>query len=276
MDIEKLIERLRTESLYADKASLEIMDLCMEAATALSTLHGENEKLRENLEQVKRERDAAVKTIFQWTGCPECKWWNSADEWCEKHDREADGYGGCESPEWRGPKEDDMERLTYFNGGEWRLKIGDTEYSGNAVDRLAAYEETGMEPEEVDQIKRAAAHMMFDDVSQFVRYTLNNFDELQKYKALGDYNRLRELAQADREGKCFIGPFVAMIEQSLSGGEMKPQRDQRFNGRYAVVYFDPKKWSSPLIDICGTPYNREEAEERMKVLKAALRREQDD
>lgn len=88
-------------------------------------------------------------------------------------------------------------------------------------------------------------------------------------------DRLCELDKADREGQCFIGPFVAMIEQSLSGGEMKPKRDQRFNGRYAVVYFDPKKWSSPLIDICGTPYNREEAEERMKVLKAALRREQD-
>ena len=36
MDIEKLIEWLRTESLYADKASLEIMDLCMDAATARS------------------------------------------------------------------------------------------------------------------------------------------------------------------------------------------------------------------------------------------------
>lgn len=58
MDIEKLIERLRTESLYADKASLEIMDLCMEAATALSTLQAENEKLRAELEQVKAERDA--------------------------------------------------------------------------------------------------------------------------------------------------------------------------------------------------------------------------
>ena len=90
-----------------------------------------------------------------------------------------------------------------------------------------------------------------------------------------DLDRLRELAQADREGRCFIGPFVAMIERSLSDGEMKPQRDQRFNGRYAVVYFDPKKWSSPLIDICGKPYHREEAEERMKELKAALRREQD-
>lgn len=92
MDIEKLIEQLRTESLYADKASLEIMDLCMDAATALSTLQAENEKLRaelENyrkghcseggcaaekdrdavlaeLEQVKRERDAAVERLREW------------------------------------------------------------------------------------------------------------------------------------------------------------------------------------------------------------------
>lgn len=54
MDIEKLIERLRTDSLYADKATLEIMDLCMEAADALSTLQAENEKLWAELEQVKR------------------------------------------------------------------------------------------------------------------------------------------------------------------------------------------------------------------------------
>lgn len=124
MDIEKLIEQLRTESLYADKASLEIMDLCIAAATVLSTLQAENEKLREKvedarlegyakgigemcaeLEQAKRELDKAVKTIFQWTGCPECKRWNSTDEWCEKYDREADGCGGCDSPEWRGLEE---------------------------------------------------------------------------------------------------------------------------------------------------------------------------
>lgn len=58
MDYDKLIERLRTDSLYADKASLEIMDLCMEAATALSMLRAENEELRAELEQVKAERDA--------------------------------------------------------------------------------------------------------------------------------------------------------------------------------------------------------------------------
>ena len=54
MDIEKLIEQLRTESLYADKASLEIMDLCMEAATALSTLQTKNAQLRESRDHWKR------------------------------------------------------------------------------------------------------------------------------------------------------------------------------------------------------------------------------
>ena len=51
MDIEKLIEHLRTESIYADKASLEIMDLCMEAASALSTLQAENEEMQKHLNE---------------------------------------------------------------------------------------------------------------------------------------------------------------------------------------------------------------------------------
>ena len=36
----ELIERLRTESLYRDKATLEIMDLCMEAADVAPVVHG--------------------------------------------------------------------------------------------------------------------------------------------------------------------------------------------------------------------------------------------
>nr|DAG79061.1 MAG TPA: hypothetical protein [Caudoviricetes sp.] len=168
-----------------------------------------------------------------------------------------------------------MERLTMWYDGNHAIceneecTSGDCPFADpiceqvqNIIDRLAAYEDTGLEPEEIGALKSREKGLveLLNGVSCGCAVT---------------YTRLRKLAQADREWRCFIGPFVAMIEQSLSGGEMKPQRDQRFNGRYAVVYFDPKKWYSPLIDICGTPYNREEAEERMKVLKAALRREQE-
>lgn len=59
-------------------------------------------QLREELEQVKQERDAAIKEIFQWTGCPACKHWDSADNWCNKHDRSADSCDGCSTPEWHG------------------------------------------------------------------------------------------------------------------------------------------------------------------------------
>ena len=123
MDSEKLIEHLKAKDFERDydctPFECGVFGLLDDAATALSTLQAENKRLQEmyqkekavchatqaELEQVKRERDAAVKTIFKWTGCPECKYWNSADEWCEKHDREADSCGECDSPEWRGPEE---------------------------------------------------------------------------------------------------------------------------------------------------------------------------
>ena len=65
MDIEKLIERLNqySQSLIAYKLGADFADACMDAATALSTLQGENEKLRAKLEQVKREHDEAVQCI---------------------------------------------------------------------------------------------------------------------------------------------------------------------------------------------------------------------
>ena len=43
MDYDKLIKRLRTDSLYADKASLEIMDLCMDAALKAREQDGNTE-----------------------------------------------------------------------------------------------------------------------------------------------------------------------------------------------------------------------------------------
>ncbi len=65
MGIETLIERLRTESLYADKASLEIMELCMEAATALSTLQAENKRLNKIVCSIPTTPDSG-RTVSQY------------------------------------------------------------------------------------------------------------------------------------------------------------------------------------------------------------------
>lgn len=56
MDIEKLIEQLNG---YFEGKDLK-RGVALDAATALSALQAENEKLRAELEQVKRERDAAI------------------------------------------------------------------------------------------------------------------------------------------------------------------------------------------------------------------------
>ena len=97
MDIEKLIERLRTDSLYADKATLEIMDLCMEAADALSTLQAENASLR-------NERDAAVEDVLDAaiTPCSYCKHGPINGGIC---DMDNDNHEMFSCWEWRGPEE---------------------------------------------------------------------------------------------------------------------------------------------------------------------------
>ena len=55
MDYEKLIERLEqySEDLIAYKLGCNFADACTNAATALSALQAENEKLRAELEQAK-------------------------------------------------------------------------------------------------------------------------------------------------------------------------------------------------------------------------------
>ena len=109
-----------------------------------------------------------------------------------------------------------MERYTYFDGGKWRLKIGDTEYSGEAVDRLAAYEGTGLEPEEilsaVDMAKIACA-----------------LHELNAYKELGSIDCLRKLAGGPGETSTITNggkiramsdeELAAVIVKTYSGGE---------------------------------------------------------
>lgn len=81
-----------------------------------------------------------------------------------------------------------MERLTYrdANGELWYSDAG-TER--DRLHRLAAYEEIGLEPGEIEQLKGEAFGLRVDK------------QELEQYRALGPIDRLRELAQADKGGK---------------------------------------------------------------------------
>ena len=71
MDIENLIERLNNAAGGPDGVKM-----CQQAATALSTFQAENEQLRVELEQVKRERDAAVEDVLDAAiaPCSYCKY----------------------------------------------------------------------------------------------------------------------------------------------------------------------------------------------------------
>lgn len=66
MDVNELIDNLRMPSWH----DLEDPDATLlgDAADALSTLRVENEKLRDELDSVKCERDAAIKDLFEIIG----------------------------------------------------------------------------------------------------------------------------------------------------------------------------------------------------------------
>ena len=103
MGIKMLIERLNqySQSLIAYKLGADFADACMDAATALSTLQAANEKLWAELEQVKRDRDAArsdIETALAY-GMKDC-------ELCKNSQCYVRGGTKPCLPKWRGQKED--------------------------------------------------------------------------------------------------------------------------------------------------------------------------
>ena len=84
-----------------------------------------------------------------------------------------------------------MERLTYFKDGYWRVNFSGVQYQADFVDRLAAYEDTGLTPERCAEFARADAEG---------RYIVMR-DAEQEGVA-----RLRELAEADKDGRVVMMP----------------------------------------------------------------------
>lgn len=145
-----------------------------------------------------------------------------------------------------------MERLTkIYPSGAW----GITGELDDAILRLAAYEETGLEPEDIKQT--------------FTEETVLKLT----VQALGvSSDRLRELAQADREGRCVvlpckIGDTLYRIQRFKRGKNWKKEaefiRTVKLNrNNFWRIVIDGELGETVFL-------TRAEAE-------AALRREQDD
>lgn len=122
MDINELIDNLRFPSWH----DLEDPDATLlgDAADALSTLRVENEKLRDELDSVKCERDAAIKDLFEIIGDIEeirCGYGVDNADSDEAFAELCNGYCAnvgnlcyeegehyrCKHFKWRGPQEED-------------------------------------------------------------------------------------------------------------------------------------------------------------------------
>ena len=155
-------------------------------------------------------------------------------------------------------KEADAQRREY----EIRLKQG---YPRNIPEerflRLAAYEDTGLEPGEIEQLKGEVLGLRLDK------------QELEQYRALGPIDRLRELAQADKLiGKTVYYPYAEKIlEKRMSHFIIYDERRANLPPKESWFCInDDKSETFGFEDIGKTVFlTREEAE-------SALRREQDE
>ena len=106
-----------------------------------------------------------------------------------------------------------MERLTYFKDGYWRVNFSGVQYQADFVDRLAAYEDTGLYPESVEALKLS---MMGKAISE-----ITEFDGLP-------IDRLREIAEADKDGRCVVLPCKVgdTVWRIVRDGEPHITRDE--------------------------------------------------
>lgn len=124
-----------------------------------------------------------------------------------------------------------MERLTEWNGRQPRdayyprcfeepcygggCKINDCPFETAVCERLAAYEDTGLMPEEVlpkDKADEIALKLM----------------RLADLESLCSYDHLRELAEADKDGRCVVLPCKVgdTVWRIIRDGEPHITRDE--------------------------------------------------
>ena len=94
-------------------------------------------------------------------------------------------------------------------------------------ERLKAYEDTGLEPEEVNSVKLALMGKSVAEVKEFEGVPID---------------RIRELAQADREGRCVV-PLCRVGDTVYTFSQMRDKRILPFIKEYEITSIRVKKRS---------------------------------
>lgn len=87
---------LRWITSWDDHTMQNMRTVVEKVRSTLSTLQAENKELRAELEQVKRERDAAIRDLEMVSVCDTC---------VHEHAPSCPGCNDAENWEWRGPEE---------------------------------------------------------------------------------------------------------------------------------------------------------------------------
>lgn len=169
-----------------------------------------------------------------------------------------------------------MERLTYWNEeyGCWSYHCG----SGEAANRLAAYEDTGLTPEEINDLASVR------EISPEAEYAINKhadsiIERLDKLLAQTDDDvRLRELAEADRDGRLVVLPCQSgeHVFALLDGQKRVRECEVKYavlDGWLKVFYLAPiddpgNLYSAPFGAFGKTVFlTREEAKAALEAMK---------
>lgn len=164
-----------------------------------------------------------------------------------------------------------MERMTYRDKDGFPMMKKRGGFKQGGVERLAAYEDTGLTPEKVlpkDKADEIALKLM----------------RLADLESLCNYTRLRELAEADKDGRlvvlpCKVGDTVWVARNPWTGKLLKKPLDAYVNGMkmyshglYVNLLFDTRKINGTrdyeINHIGKTVFlTREEAEKALEAMK---------
>ena len=152
-----------------------------------------------------------------------------------------------------------MERLTYRDKDGFPMMKKRGGFKQGGVERLAAYEDTGLEPEEVlpkDKADEIALKLM----------------RLADLESICSYTRLRELAEADKDGRVVVRPCkVGDTLFRVFAGEILEHKVR--NMRYLAIQ---GRWDIDTTPFCSYVESsigktifltREEAKAALEVIK---------